>query len=74
MLLNLHAQLEQVKSEDKAGVEWIIERLQTFRAQKQIELESFLQGLDEDALRKEIELCIQEGVVSHGKSQANYGT
>jgi exopolyphosphatase/pppGpp-phosphohydrolase len=74
MLLNLHAQLAQVKSEDKAGVEWIIERLQTFREQKQLELESFLQGLDEDALRKEIELCIQEGVASHGKSQANYGT
>ena len=68
MLINLHAQLEQVKSEDKAGVEWIIKRLQTFREQKQLELESFLQGLDEDALRKQIELCIQEGVASHGKS------
>ncbi len=68
MLINLHAQLEQVKSEDKAGVEWIIERLQTFREQKQLELESFLQSLDEDALRKQIELSIQEGVASHGKS------
>ncbi len=68
MLINLHVQLEQVKSEDKAGVEWIIERLQTFREQKQLELESFLQDLDEDALRKEIESCIQEGVASHGKS------
>src|SRR5437667_1502455 len=69
MLINLHAQLEQVKSEDKAGVGWIIERLQTFREQKQLELEAFLQGLDEDALRKQIELCIQEGVASHGKRQ-----
>jgi exopolyphosphatase / guanosine-5'-triphosphate,3'-diphosphate pyrophosphatase len=68
MLINLHAQLEQVKSEDKAGVEWIIERLQTFREQKQLELEAFLQGLDEDALRKQVESCIQEGVASHGKS------
>ncbi len=68
MLINLHAQLEQVKSEDKFGVEWIIKRLQTFREQKQLELESFLQGLDEDALRKQIELTIQEGVASHGKS------
>src|SRR5438876_1164250 len=74
MLINLHAQLEQMKSGDKAGVEWIIERLQTFREQKQLELESFLQGLDEDALRKQIELSIQEGVASHGKSQADYGT
>ena len=68
MLLNLHAQLEQVKSEDKAGMEWIVERLHTFREQKQLELESFLERLDEDALRKEIELCIVEGAMSHGKS------
>ena len=68
MLINLHAQLEQVMSEDNAGVEWIIERLQTFREQKQLELESFLQGLDEDVLRQQIEVSIQEGVASHGKS------
>ncbi len=72
MLINLHAQLEQVKSEDKAGVEWIIERLQTFREQKQLELESFLQDLDEDDLKKQVESCIQEGAASHGKSQADY--
>jgi hypothetical protein len=68
MLLNLHAQLEQMKSEDKTGVEWIIERLQTFRQQKQLELESFLQRLDEEALKQQIESCIPEGVMSHGKS------
>jgi exopolyphosphatase/pppGpp-phosphohydrolase len=68
MLINVHAQLEQVKSEDKAGVEWIIERLQTFREQKQQALESFLQRMDEDALKKETELCIVEGATSHGKS------
>ncbi len=68
MLINLHAQLEQMKSEDKAGVEWIIERLQTFRQQKQLELESFLRGLDEVALKKQIESSILEGVSSHDKS------
>jgi exopolyphosphatase/pppGpp-phosphohydrolase len=68
MLINLQAQIEQVKSEDRAGVEWIIQRLQTFREQKQLELEAFLQDLDEDDLRKQVESCIQEGVVSHGKS------
>jgi len=72
MLINLHSQLEQVRSEDKSGVEWIIQRLQTFREQKQLELEAFLQNLDEDDLRKQVELCIQEGVASHGKSQADY--
>jgi exopolyphosphatase/pppGpp-phosphohydrolase len=74
MLINLHARLEHVKGEDRAGVEWIIERLQTFREQKQLELESFLQGLDEGDLSKLIESCLQEGVVSHGKSQTDNGT
>jgi len=68
MLIYLHAQLEEVKSEDKAGVEWIIKRLEAFREQKQLELESFLQKLDDDELRKQVELCIREGVMSYGKS------
>ena len=68
MLINLHAQLEQVKSEDKDGVEWIIKRSQTFRQQKQRELETFLQNLDEDALKQQIESCILQGVISNGKS------
>jgi len=68
MLLNLHAQLEHVKNEEKAGVEWLVERLQTFREQKQLELESFLQRLDEDDLKKQIDLSIVEGAMSHGKS------
>jgi exopolyphosphatase/pppGpp-phosphohydrolase len=68
MLINLHKQLDQLKSEDKVGVEWLIERLQTFRQQKQRELEFFLQGLDEEALKQRIESCILEGVMSNGKS------
>ncbi len=68
MLLNLQAQLEGVKSEERAGIQWIIERLEAFRETKQQELESFLQMLDEVALKKQIEACIPEGVTSHGKS------
>jgi exopolyphosphatase / guanosine-5'-triphosphate,3'-diphosphate pyrophosphatase len=68
MLIHLHEQLELVKSEDKAGIEWIIQRLQTFRERKQLELEAFLQNLDEDDLRRQVESSIQEGVASYGKS------
>jgi exopolyphosphatase/pppGpp-phosphohydrolase len=71
MLINLHAQLEQVRSEEKDGVEWIIERLNTFRQQKQQELESFLHKFDEDTLKKQIELLIPEGGKSNGKSKAH---
>jgi CHAD domain-containing protein len=71
MLINLHTQLEQVRSEEKDGVEWIIERLNTFRQQKQQELESFLHKFDEDTLKQQIELLIPEGGKSNGKSKAH---
>ena len=72
MLLNLRVQLEHMNDEEQAGVQWIIKRLETFREQKQQGLESFLQTLDEDTLRKQIASLIPEGVVSHGKSQTDY--
>ncbi len=72
MLLNLHEQLEQVRSEEKDGVQWIIERLDTFRQQKQQELESFLQKFDEETLKKQIDVLIPEGGKSNGKSKAHY--
>lgn len=61
MLLNLNAQLEQVGSEEQKGVKWIIERLNTFREQKQQELETFLQTFDEETLKKQVEKLIPEG-------------
>jgi len=60
MLLNLEALCEQVKGEELAGVQWIIERLETFRKQKQQALETFLQTLDEDALKKQIGSLIRK--------------
>jgi exopolyphosphatase / guanosine-5'-triphosphate,3'-diphosphate pyrophosphatase len=72
MLLNLHEQLELVRSEEKDGVQWIIQRLDTFRQQKQQELESFLQQFDEETLTKQVELLIPEGDKSDGKSKAHH--
>ncbi|HEX9134305.1 MAG TPA: CHAD domain-containing protein [Ktedonobacteraceae bacterium] len=72
MLLNLHEQLKQVRSEEQDGVQWIIERLDTFRQQKQQELEAFLQKFDEEILKKQIDLLIPEGGKSNGKSKAHY--
>src|SRR5216683_2803484 len=37
MLLNLQVQLEHVKSEEQAGMQWITARLEIFRQQKQVE-------------------------------------
>jgi len=67
MLLDLQAQLEQAKSEEQAGIRWIIKRLETFRQQKQDELDSFLESLDEGTLKKQVESLIPEGVKSNGK-------
>lgn len=68
MLLNLQAQLEHMGSEEQAGVQWIIKRLEIFREEKQQQLEVFLQTLDEDKLKKQIASCIPEGATSNGKS------
>ncbi len=68
MLLNLQVQLEHVKSEEQAGMQWITARLEIFRQQKQKQLETLLLALDEDKLEKQVESCIPEGVASHGKS------
>ena len=71
MFLNLEAQLEQVQSEEKDGVAWMMERLHTFRQQQQHALETFLQTFDADTLKKQIALLIPEGGTSHGQSQAH---
>ncbi len=68
MLLNLQGQLEHVKSEEQAGMQWITARLEIFRQQKQKQLETILLALDEDKLEKQVESCIPERVASHGKS------
>ena len=68
MLQNLQAQFEQAASEEQPGVQWLIDRLKTYRQQKQQELDAFLQSLDEDALNQEIRSCISEGARFNGKS------
>lgn len=68
MLLNLQVEHEHVKSEEQAGIQWLTARLETFRQQKQQQLETLLLALDEDKLEKQVESCIPEGVASHGKS------
>jgi exopolyphosphatase/pppGpp-phosphohydrolase len=71
MLINLRAQLEQVRGDEKVGVQWIIERLNTFREQKQLELEAFLQKFDEEALKQQMEMLIPVGGAEDGKSKAH---
>lgn len=68
MLLGLQVQLEQALPEERAGIQWLIQRLNVYRQRKQQAMQDFFAKLDEHALRKQVVSCIQEGAVHHGKS------
>jgi len=68
MLEGLRSQLEQVSSEERTGMQWLIDRLDIYRQQRQQVLETRLSALDEDVLRQQILSSIREGEASDGKS------
>ena len=68
MLQNLQAQFAQTPTEQRAGVQWLINHLETYRQQKRQDLDTFLQALDEDALKQQIRSCIPEGATFNGQS------
>lgn len=45
---------------EQAGIVWLIDHLRLYRQQHQQQLEAFLRRLDDDALRKQIRLCLPE--------------
>jgi len=67
MLQSLHTELEQAPAEERAGIQWLIAHLSVYRQQRQQKLEKFLAKLDEDTLKQQIDACISEGAVVHGK-------
>ena len=67
MLLGLREQYEEVAIEEQPGVQWLIDRLSDYRQQRQQALETYFEKLDEAALRRQVESCIQKGAVQHGK-------
>lgn len=69
MLQHLQASIEQASGDARIGAQWLFERLQSFRQEKQQELERFLKTLDRDWLEKQIEACIPLREEAHyGKS------
>jgi len=61
MLQGLHSRLELSPPEERVGIEWLIQRLKTYRQHVQEDLQDFFAKLDEQALRKQVEGCVQEG-------------
>jgi len=68
MLQGLHEKYAQVAVEEQPGVQWLIDRLDIYRRQKQQELEDFFAALDEDALKQQVESCIPKGALRNGQS------
>lgn len=66
MLQGLHAQLEKVPADEVAGVQWLIDHLKLYRQQRQEVLDAFLQSLDGDALKHDVEASITKGAASNG--------
>jgi len=55
---------------EQAGLAWLIDHLYSYRQQHQQHLAAFLEELDDDALRKQIRLCLPE-VGSNRNKNAN---
>jgi len=68
MIEHLRAQLEQTPAEEQLGIQWLIDRLSSYREQHQVVLEAFLKQIDEDAWKRKIVACLPVGGVENGKS------
>lgn len=71
MIQGLQAQIEHIverPEEEIAGLQWLIQRLNTYRWQRQRTLADFFKRLDEKDLKKQVESCIREGDLSDGES------
>jgi exopolyphosphatase / guanosine-5'-triphosphate,3'-diphosphate pyrophosphatase len=66
MLQGLHTRIKQVPGEQQAGVQWLIDRLDTYHQQQQKDLDNALQTLDQDALKQQIASCIPKGALHNG--------
>ena len=69
MIAGLRAYQHSVAGEEQeAGVQWLIDRLDSYHQQEKQALDAELSALDEDALRQQVDSCIPKGAAQHGKS------
>jgi exopolyphosphatase/pppGpp-phosphohydrolase len=66
MMQHIGNTLEHAPIEERAGLQWFLDRLSTCRKQEQQNLETFLQNFDEDAFMQKIESCIAKGGTANG--------
>lgn len=69
MVEGLRADQQAAPDEEQAaGLQWLIDRLETYHKQEKQTLDTELQSLDEEALRQQVASCIAKGAAQHGKS------
>lgn len=68
MIQNLRQQADHVGSDEQAGIEWFIERLEAYRRRQQVVLEDFFKSFDEQAFIRHVEACFVESEDKRGKS------
>jgi exopolyphosphatase/pppGpp-phosphohydrolase len=68
MIADLQQRLQQIPPEDQTGIQWLIDRLTDYRTRYQHDLDTYLQGLDEDAFMHQLGTCLPQKEVHHGKS------
>ncbi len=68
MMQRVGDQLEQAPGKEKAGLQWLIERLGSYRQEREQQLEGFLRNFNEKTFKNEVKACIPKGASSNGQS------
>jgi hypothetical protein len=69
MIQNLQQQFEHTPDEDRAGTQWLIDRLRDYRQQHQQVLETFFdEQFDANALKQEVNACLPKEGADNGQS------
>ena len=68
MISGLSNTMQEIASEEQAGVQWLIDRLHAYHQQEEQVLDAELRKLDEDAIHQQINNCIPKGAANNGKS------
>ncbi len=69
MISGLSSSMQEMASEEQAGVQWLIDRLlQAYHQQEEQALDTELRKLDEDAIHQQVNNCIPKGAANNGKS------
>ncbi|HEV2583671.1 MAG TPA: CHAD domain-containing protein, partial [Ktedonobacteraceae bacterium] len=68
MIERLRSQLAHSSSDEQPGIDWLIERLQTFRQEKQRDLGQYLHELEKIDFKRQVEAClpVKKAEAQHG--------